>query len=126
MDPIADMLTTIRNAILVKRYSCNVTYSNVKWHILKLMEELKLIDGLTKDEKTRLISFTLVQEKDGSVRMKELNRISSPGRRTYVGWKGIPRPTGNGLVIVSTSQGVMTGKLARQRHLGGELICEIF
>ena len=126
MDPIADMLTTIRNAILIKRYSCSVTYSNVKWHILKLMEELKLIDGIARDEKANTITFNLVQEKDSSVRMKALNRLSSPGRRMYVGWKAIPRPTGNGLIIVSTSQGVMTGKLARQRHLGGELICEIF
>ncbi|PIS41646.1 MAG: 30S ribosomal protein S8 [Candidatus Kerfeldbacteria bacterium CG08_land_8_20_14_0_20_42_7] len=124
MDPIADMLTIIRNALLVNKYDVAVPNAKMKWFILQNMQELRLIDSVKKNEETNMIEFSIVQE-DGQPVFENLKRLSTPGRRLYVGWKEIPRPSKNGVVLVSTSQGVMTGMLARKRHLGGELICEI-
>lgn len=118
------MLTTIRNALLVSKFDIAVPYSKLKWHILQVFKDLRLIDRVQRDEKENKITFSIVIEEDKPV-FSELRRLSKPGRRHYVGWKEIPHPVGNGVVIISTSQGVMTGRMARQRHLGGELICEL-
>jgi len=118
------MLTIIRNAILIRKMNVAVLYAKMKWHILKNLEELRLIESLKKNDETNMIEFSIVEE-DGQPVFTELKRLSTPGRRLYVGWKDIPRASGNGVVLVSTSQGVMAGGLARKRHLGGELICEI-
>lgn len=125
MDPIADMLTIIRNTIRVNRFDATVSYSKVKWHLLSLMKEIGLITDVATDEKKRTLSFTIAHKGKQAV-FHTINRLSTPGRRQFVGWKEIRRPEGNGLVIVSTPQGLMTGKTARHRKLGGELICEIY
>ena len=118
------MLTIIRNALLVRKMNVAVPYAKMKWYILKNLEELRLVTSLQKNPETNMIEFSIVEEEDQPV-FSELKRLSTPGRRLYVGWKDIPRASGNGVILVSTSQGVMTAGLARKRHLGGELICEI-
>jgi len=118
------MLTIIRNAIPIRKTSVGVPYAKMKWYILKNLEELRLIESLKKNDETNMIEFSIVEE-EGQPVFTELKRLSTPGRRMYVGWKDIPRASGNGVILVSTSQGVMAGGLARKRHLGGELICEI-
>lgn len=124
MDPIADMLTTIRNAIRVGKYDITVPHAKAKWHILKVFEDLGLLSNIKRNDELQTLSFTILL--DGvEPKFSELKRMSTPGRRIYVGWREIPRASRNGVVIVSTSQGVMTGRDAKNRHLGGELICEI-
>lgn len=118
------MLTIIRNALLVRKMNVAVPYAKMKWYILKNLEELRLVASLQKNPETNMIEFSIVEE-EGQPVFSELKRLSTPGRRLYVGWKDIPRASGNGVILVSTSQGVMTAGLARKRHLGGELICEI-
>lgn len=118
------MLTIIRNALLVSLYDVSVPYAKMKWYILKNLEELQLIHSLKKNDETKKIEFSIVCENNQPV-FTALKRLSTPGRRLYVGWKDIPRASRNGVVLVSTSQGIMPGTLARKRHLGGELICEI-
>lgn len=124
MDPIADMLTIIRNSLLVKKYDVTVSSAKVKWHILKKLENLGLVQTVVRDTEKNVISFQVITE-DGASKFSTLKRLSKPGRRWYVGSKEIPRPSGNGVILISTSQGILSGYEARQRHLGGELICEI-
>jgi small subunit ribosomal protein S8 len=87
-------------------------------------EDLGLVTNVKKDDETRGLSFTLVTD-DRQPKFSSIKRMSSPGRRLYVGWNEIPRASRNGVIIISTSQGMMTGHDARNRHLGGELVCEI-
>lgn len=124
MDPIADMLTTIRNAIAVRQYEVRVPYAKVKWHILKVCEDLGFVSQLKKEDESRDFVFTIVTERR-EPKFTSIRRMSTPGRRLYVKWNEIPRASRNGVIIISTSQGMMTGHDARNRHLGGELVCEI-
>lgn len=125
MDPIADMLTIIRNAIRVKKFEATAPYSKLKLNLLSLWREVGLINDVTVDESKRTLSFSIAHNGPKAV-FHTVTRLSTPGRRQFVGWKEMPRPQGNGLLIVSTSQGLMTSKTARHRKLGGELICEIY
>jgi small subunit ribosomal protein S8 len=124
MDPIADMLTAIRNNLMNAKFSVTIPFSKMKERVLRVCEEYNLIAGLARDEKANTVTFQISQQ-DGKPRFQTLKRLSTPGRRLYVGWKEIPRPSGNGIIIISTPQGMMSGKTARHRKLGGELICEI-
>lgn len=119
------MLTSIRNAISVNTFDVTVPYSKAKWYILKVFEELKLVQEIPRDDTKRALRFIVTHDEKNVPSFTNLKRLSSPSRRVYVGWKDIPRPSRNGVILISTSQGVMTGRTARNRHLGGELICEI-
>lgn len=123
-DPIADLLTRLRNASRVNLRSCTIPYSKIKENILKIMLEKKFIEKfeVVKDEKFPEILATLEEN-----RKINLKRISKPGQRIYIKKEKIKSlRSGLGIKIISTSKGIMTGEEARKQNLGGELICEIY
>ena len=125
-DPIADMLTRIRNAARVGKSELGVPHSRMKFEITKILEREGYLAGVEKEESGRMLTVQIRFTGKRSV-LTDLQRLSKPGRRLYVGWQEIPRVmSGLGLTIVSTSQGVMTGGEARARKLGGELVCSVY
>lgn len=128
-DPIADMLTRVRNAAQARHPSVEVPYSKVKLAIAKIMDQEGYISGLdVRDEGNR--KFLRLQLKYDAERRPVVNglrRVSRPGLRVYAGMHDLPRVLGGlGTVVVSTNRGIMTGREARRRHLGGELVAEIW
>lgn len=127
-DPIADMLTRIRNALMVGKFEVSMPSSRIKIAIAKVLQEegyilgheLKSSDNDT--HKTELV-IQLKYHNNAPV-ISDLQRVSRPGLRIYKGKDELPRVNnGLGIAVVSTSQGVMTDKSARQRGQGGEIIC---
>lgn len=127
-DPIADMLTRIRNAIMVRKNTVSMPYSRIKEAIAKLLVENKFISSVSVEGKgIDKILIVTINATDSNAAITELTRISKPGRRQYVNVAGIPMvKQGRGIVIVSTSHGLMTGSQARAKKLGGELICKVY
>lgn len=126
-DPIADMLTRIRNALAVKKPEIVLPFSRIKLEILKILKREKYIENFQEEieDKKELKIFLKYDEKGRSV-IRSLKRISKPGRRIYLS-KEIPRVlAGKGIAIISTSQGFLTDKEARKRKIGGEVICELY
>lgn len=127
-DPIADMLTRIRNAVAVRKQTVFLPHSNAKESIARLLQQNKFIDtvasdGTGVDKKLVLTIF----DDDSNPKITEIVRLSKPGRRQYVKASNIPVvKRGRGLVIISTSNGVMTGDEARKQGVGGELICKVY
>jgi len=126
-DPISDMLTRIRNAILVRQNEVNLPHSRVKESVAKLLadngfvDRVEIVDGFPK-----LLKIT-VNTENTNARITEIKRLSKPGRRSYVGADEIPVvKRGRGMVIISTSKGVMTGADAKKQRVGGELICQVY
>lgn len=127
MDPISDMLTRIRNAALVEKAEVVIPFSKVKFEMAKIMEGEKFIGGLQILEKENRFKIFLKYGSDGTSVIRNLKRVSKPGRRVYASKDKLPRVLGGlGVAIVSTSQGLMTAKEARKRGLGGEVFCEIY
>ena len=128
-DPVADMLTKIRNASQAKHEKVDVANSKLKLQIIKIMKNegfVKNFKKVTKDGATYLRVFLKYDENQAPV-IHGIERLSTPGRRVYTGYKSIPRIyNGYGIVIVSTSSGVITGKKASEQLVGGELICSIW
>jgi len=125
-DPIADMLTRIRNAATARRSHVVMPYSKMKEAIADILKEAGYVEAVkvAKDGAFRSLELTLPADTEA---ITALVRVSKPGRRTYVGAKDIPTVLGGrGLVIMSTSNGVMTGKEAKLKRLGGELICKVW
>jgi len=127
-DPIADMLTRIRNAILVRKSEVTLPHSKVKENVARLLQESNFIDGLSVNDAPIGKTLTVkINGDDSNARITEVVRLSKPGRRHYVKSKDIPTvKRGRGLVIVSTSRGLMTGDRAKQEKVGGELICKVY
>ena len=127
-DPIADMLSRIRNAILSGKNDVNVPYSKLKSEIAKILAGSGFLSSVTTEKSDGFKRLKIViNDPASTASITEVNRISSPGRRQYVNAKEIPRvKSGRGIVVVSTSQGVMDGAQAKQKGLGGELICEVY
>ncbi|MCD6096809.1 30S ribosomal protein S8 [bacterium] len=130
-DPIADMLTRIRNATLVSKEKVVVPYSKLKYEILKLLEEqgwikkVKVVNS-KKNKIFKDIEVILKYGAEGEPVIKEIKRISRPGRRVYKSYKEIkPVLNGFGMAVISTSLGLMTDKQARKRKIGGEILFEI-
>ncbi len=127
-DPIADMFTRIRNAIAVNKQEVSLPHSTIKESVARLLKESKFIDDVSVNDAT--VGKTLVIRINGdssNARITEIVRLSKPGRRYYVNAKEIPVvKRGRGLVIVSTSKGLMTGTQAQAEHVGGELICKVY
>jgi len=127
-DPIADILIRIKNAQAVKKRTAKLKFSTTNLNILKLLKE----NGFLKEiqisgDKKKKITVKLAYEKSGKSKIKHLKRISKPGRRTYVDKNNLPIVlNGYGLAIISTSHGIMTNKEAREKGLGGEVICELY
>ncbi len=128
-DPIADMLTKIRNASLAKFEKVDIPTSKLKLEIVKILKNegyVKNFKKVTQDNLT-LIRIFLKYDDQTSPIIKGLQKISTPGRRVYSGYKRMPRIyNGYGTLIVSTSEGVTTGRKALERKVGGELICSVW
>jgi small subunit ribosomal protein S8 len=127
-DPIADMLTRIRNAILVRKHEVSLPHSKIKESVARLLQESKFIDRVeVSDAPVGKLLTVKINDETANARITEIVRLSKPGRRFYVNSKEIPVvKRGRGVVIVSTSKGLMTGDKARAEHIGGELICKVY
>lgn len=127
-DPISDMLTRIRNAILVRKHTVRLPHSKVKESVARLLKDSNFIDGV--DVEDAAVGKTLIIRINGeqqNARITEIARISKPGRRYYVRSGEIPTvKRGRGIVIVSTSKGMMTGDEAKKQGVGGEIICRVY
>jgi len=126
-DPISDMLTRIRNAILSKKEWVVVPFSKIKFEIAKILENEKFINNVELLEKDHQFKVVLKYAANGESIIRNLKRVSKPGRRVYTTKENLPKVLGGlGIAIISTSQGLMTEKEARKRGLGGEVICEVY
>ncbi len=127
VDPIADMLTRIRNALAVGHYSVEMPYSKTKYAIAKVLEANKyIVDVTVEGEAKKKLALGLGNGKDGR-RFRELHRVSKPGRRVFVTATEVPSVLGGrGVAIVSTSSGIMSGHDARKKGIGGELMCKVW
>ena len=128
-DPLADMLTRIRNASMVKHPTVQIPHSNIKSHIAENLKSAGYINdfSIIKDDKQGLIEIDLKYDKHNKGVITGLKRVSKPGCRVYVQANNIPRVmSGLGVAILSTSKGVITDKEARSKGIGGELICEVW
>lgn len=128
-DPIADMLTRIRNALMVKKETVEIPSSNMK----KAIADIMLKEGYVSDVKlvedgfSGKIVITLKYAAKKQSVINGLQRISKPGLRTYAGVENMPKVMdGLGIAIVSTNKGVMTGKQAKAANVGGEVLCYIW
>ena len=127
-DPIADMLTRIRNALIARHKSLEVPASRIKVEITRILKEEGFIaDYKVLEEGSRkIIKVDLLYTPNGEAVIKDVQRISKPGCRIYVNKRELPRVRGGlGISIVSTSRGIMTGTAARRLKIGGELLCTV-
>ena len=128
-DPIADMLTRIRNAIMARHDFVLVPSSKTKLSIARILKDEGFITEyeVLRGKPHRVIKLYLRYDGNNQPIISGLERMSKPGLRVYVGQKEIPRVYGGlGVAILSTSKGVMTGKQAWRRGIGGELLCYIW
>jgi small subunit ribosomal protein S8 len=128
-DPIADMLSRIRNAALARHERAEMPHSNLKERVAHVLKSEGYIDDVrTSDgEGKKLLTLVLRYGRDRQSAIDGVRRVSAPGRRVYVRHDRIPRVrSGMGVSILSTSRGVMTDKEARRQRLGGELLCEVW
>jgi|SRR5581483_10171185 len=127
-DPISDMFTRIRNAIAVRKSEVSLPHSNLKEAVAKLLKDSNFVDNVSVEDAP--VGKTLkvrINGEDTNARITEIVRLSKPGRRYYVNVRDIPTvKRGRGIVILSTSKGLMTGDQARQAKVGGELICKVY
>ncbi len=128
MDPIADMLTRIRNGQAALKQEVSVPYSNLKYAIAEILKQERLVKDVKRVGKKNQKQIKIkIKYKENTPVIKGLRKISKPGQRIYKSAREIrPVKGGYGISIVSTSQGLMTGKEAKKRNIGGELICEIW
>lgn len=127
-DPIADMLTRIRNAIAVRKNEVKLPHSKVKESVAKLLKDSGFVDSIAVTDLSVGKELTIkINADDTNARITEIVRMSKPGRRAYAGSDKIPTvKRGRGLVIVSTSKGIISGAEAKKLGVGGELICKVY
>lgn len=132
IDPIADMLTRIRNAAALKKAEVVLPMSKIKFNIAKLLEKngwitkAELMEG-AGDKGFDDMRIVLKYKADGSPMISSVKRISKSSRRVYVSKEELPRVlNGFGIAVISTSKGLMTNREAREQNLGGEVICELY
>jgi small subunit ribosomal protein S8 len=128
-DPIADMLTRVRNAIAAKHTRVDIPGSKLKMEVARILKEEGYINNYTvKGEGPKyMIRVFLRYDAKGASSITHLQRVSRPGRRVYVGSQEIKKVLGGyGVSIVSTSRGLMTGKRARAERVGGEVLAEVY
>ena len=127
-DPIADMLSRIRNALAVNKTEISLPHSNSKEAIAHLLQANRYIQGVKVSDATvgKTLKLVLSTETSNSP-ITEIVRLSKPGRRLYTSADKMPIvKQGRGIMIVSTSKGMMTGREAYHQRLGGELICKVY
>ncbi len=127
-DPIADLLTRIRNAVKANKRRLDVPYSNIKKDILTILKEQNFITDFAVSENNGIKSIRVqLKYTNGVSAVSGLKRISTPGLRQYVGAEELPRVlNGYGIAIISTSKGIFTDKKARAEAVGGEVLCHIW
>lgn len=127
-DPIADMLTRIRNAILVRKTELILPYSRLKHEVAKVLVQggwLEAVEKIEENFKQMRIVLKYNNKKEPAITF--IKRISKPGRRIYAPKDKLPIVLNNyGEAIISTSQGIMTNKEAKRKGVGGEIICEVY
>lgn len=128
-DSIADMLTKIRNANTAKFEKVDIPTSRLKLEITKILKNegfIKTFKKINQNNRNYIRIFLKYVDKEIPV-ITGLERLSKPGRRVYVPYKKMPRIfNGYGIVIISTSEGVITGKKAKEKKVGGELLCSVW
>jgi small subunit ribosomal protein S8 len=128
-DPIADMLTRIRNGALAHHERVEMPHSKLKEHVATVMRAEGYLDDVrtSESEEPKVLTLVLRYGRDRESAIDGLRRVSTPGRRVYVRHDRINRVcSGMGISILSTSRGVMTDREARRQRVGGELLCEIW
>ena len=128
-DPIADMLTRIRNAQKAGHRATDIPFSGVKSEMAKVLKDEGYIEGyrVLEEESRQKIRVSLRYGEDDQPVVSGIQRASRPGRRAYAGADDIPLVLGGlGISILSTSQGVMSDREARRRHVGGEVLCNVW
>ena len=127
-DQIADLITRIRNAIMVNKNEISVPASKLKLAILEGLKRTKFITDYSVVEVTPRNSIRVViNEINEAPRINEITKVSKPGRRVYAGVDELPKvKSGRGTVLISTSKGIMTGDEAKQARLGGEILVKVW
>lgn len=128
-DPLADMLTRVRNACMVKFESVDIPLSKVKVNVAKILKEEGYIKDyhVEKNDVQGILRIDLKYDQSKNRVITGLRRVSKPGRRVYVNADNIPKVmSGLGVCIISTSKGVIADRQARKMRLGGELLCEVW
>ena len=127
-DPIADMLTRIRNAIRINRNHVNIKASKICEGIAAVLKKEGYIEDFDRidDNKQGILRISLKYDVEGSPIIKEIKRMSKPGRRVYLTVDKLPRVlAGMGIAIISTSKGVMSDNSCREANVGGEILCMV-
>jgi len=128
-DPIADMLTRIRNAVMARKKQVEIPCSKMKLEIAKIMKNEGFIQNFkyVDDNKQGMLIITLKYDENKESAITGLERVSKPGRRVYCQKDSIPKVlNGLGIAIISTSRGILTGKQCEELGVGGEVICYIW
>ncbi|MBR3257169.1 30S ribosomal protein S8 [Candidatus Saccharibacteria bacterium] len=127
-DQIADLLTRIRNAIMVGKSEIYLPTSKLKVAITEALKKTNFISGYDLIEGSpRSTLHVIINEKEKAPRINEIEKVSKPGRRVYVSVDDIPKvKSGRGIVLISTSKGIMTGQEATKARLGGEILVKVW
>ncbi len=128
-DPISDLLTRIRNGVMVSKSNIEIPHSNFKFELASLLKNEGYVSDvkISGDGTKKLIDIELKYSDEGTPVISGMNRLSKPGNRVYSSFDKLPRNNGGlGTVVVSTSRGLLSDSEARKRKLGGELICEVW
>lgn len=129
VDPIADLLVRIKNALMNKHMSLDVPFSTIKLEITKIIKSEGFIKGYKVHDKDgkKIIRIYLKYGPQNATVINGIKRVSKPGRRVYVKKDNIPKVLGGmGIAILSTSKGIMTDRTSRQTNVGGEVLCYIW
>lgn len=126
-DPLGDMLTRIRNAIMRSRGSVSTPASKLRGRVLDVLVDEGFIRGYTEVEKDGFAAFEIeLKYFEGEAVIREISRVSKPGRRVYSSVKSLPQiRNGLGIAILSTPKGVMSDHAARENNVGGEILCQV-
>lgn len=127
-DPVADLLTRIRNAIAVGKNEVRVPTSKLKFAVADKLQKINYLEKVeVEDAKPRGILHIVINNEGEATRINEINKVSTPGRRVYAGVNEIPKvKSGRGTVLISTSKGIMTGQEAVKNKLGGEILVKVW
>jgi small subunit ribosomal protein S8 len=127
-DPISDMLTRVRNAIAVGKNEVSLPHSNIKENVAISLKNNGFLHDVRVEDLSVGKRLHITINLDGeNARITEIKRLSKPGRRAYTNAREVPQvKRGRGVLIISTSKGLMTGEEAKQQGVGGELICQVY
>ena len=127
-DPVADLITRIRNAIAVGKTEIRVPTSNLKFAVADKLQKIHYLEKVEIEKADpRSILHIIINNEDENARINEITKISKPGRRIYAGVNEIPKvKSGRGTVLISTSKGIMTGQEAVKNKLGGEILVKVW